>query len=84
MKTPQLLQSVNTTLQLKPSDILSAFYQANPSFPQGSLALSCGRNYLTAIEVCLSKKGLQPIACQNVHTCAATVVKVVPESATQQ
>ena len=84
VKTPQLLQTVNTTLQLKPGDILGAFYQANPSFPQGSVALSCGRNYLTAVEVCLSKKGLQPIACQHVHTCAATVVKVAPETAPQQ
>jgi ribonuclease T2 len=83
VKTPQQLQSVSQTLQLKPSDILNAFYQANPSFPQGSLVLSCGRNYLTAVEVCLSKNGLKPIACQNVRGCGASVVKVAPEQAAQ-
>lgn len=83
VKTPQQLQSVTQPLQLKPGDILNAFYQANPSFPQGSLVLSCGRNYLTAIEVCLSKDGLKPIACQNLRNCGATVVKVAPEQAAQ-
>ena len=84
VKTPQLLQSVTQTLQLKPDDILSAFYQENPSLPQGSLALSCGRNYLTAIEVCLSKTGQHPIACQGIHTCGASLVKVAPEAAAPQ
>lgn len=81
VKTPQQLQSVTQTVQMKPSDILNAFYQANPGFPQGSIVLSCGRNYLTAVEVCLSKNGLQPIACQNLRSCGATVIKVAPEQA---
>lgn len=84
VKVPQQFAAVNQTLQLKPGDILAAFYQANPSFPQGSLALSCGRNYLTAIELCLSKDGQRPIACQNVKTCGASTVKVAPENAPQQ
>ncbi|WP_263413733.1 ribonuclease T2 family protein [Terriglobus aquaticus] len=84
VKTPPQLQNVTQTLQLKPSDILDAFYKANPGFPQGSLALSCGRNYLTAIEVCLNKNTLKPIACQNIATCGATVVKVAPESSPAQ
>jgi ribonuclease T2 len=84
VQVPPQLQSVTQTLQLKTSDVLAAFYRVNPSWPQGSLALSCGRNYLTAIEVCLSKNGQQPIACQNVHACAATTIKVAPEPALQQ
>ena len=84
VKVPALLQSVNQPLQLKTADILTAFYQANPTYPRGSIALSCGRNFLTAIEVCLSKDGLHPVACQNIHSCGATVVKVAPENAQQQ
>lgn len=80
VKVPTMFAAVNRTLQLKPDDVLSAFYQANPSFPQGSLVLSCGHNYLTAIEVCLSRNGQKPIACQNVQGCGANVVKVAPES----
>ncbi|WP_419805658.1 ribonuclease T2 family protein [Terriglobus sp.] len=81
LKVPQQLQAVRQTLQVKTSDLLQALYKANPAYPQGSIELACGRNYLTAVEVCLSKNGLQPIACQNVHECGATVVKVAPEQA---
>ena len=83
VQVPPMFALVRQQLQLKPDDILAAFYKVNPSYPRGSIVLSCGRNYLTAIEVCLSKDGLNPIACQNVQGCGATVVKVAPESAQQ-
>ena len=83
VKVPQQLTRIHQTIQLKPEDILAAFYKANPSYPQGSLVLSCGRNYLTAIEVCLSKNGQRAIACRNLRTCGATVIKAAPESAAQ-
>ena len=60
---------------LTPNAISADFTAANPGLPPASVAISCGRNYLTAVEVCLSKT-LQPEACQSVHTCGATVVKV--------
>jgi ribonuclease T2 len=63
---------------MSPGEIIGQFAAANPSWPRGSIALSCGKNYLTAVEVCLSKT-LAPEACQNVHTCGATVVKVTPQ-----
>ena len=65
---------------LAPDAILGMFYAANPAFPQGSFALSCGHNYLTAIEACFSRDG-QPIACQNIRTCRANVVRVEPPGA---
>ena len=83
VKVPTQLQAVSQTLQLQTADVLRGLYAANPSYPQGSIVLSCGRNYLTAVEVCLSKDGLQPIACQNLHSCAATVIKVAPEGVQQ-
>jgi ribonuclease T2 len=61
-----------------PDDLLVRFAQANPSFPPGSLALSCGNNRLTAIELCLTKK-LQPEACQNVRSCRANVIQITPQ-----
>ena len=62
---------------LTPRAIIDSFAAANPGLAQQSLALSCGRNYLTAVELCLSKS-LQPQACPNVHTCGATSVKITP------
>jgi ribonuclease T2 len=60
-----------------PDALLARFAAANPSFPPGSLALSCGNNRLTAVEICLSKD-LRPETCQGVRSCRANVVKVTP------
>jgi ribonuclease T2 len=60
-----------------PENLLARFAAANPSYPQGSFALSCGNNRLTAIEICLSKS-LSPQACQGVRSCRANIVKVTP------
>ncbi len=54
-----------------------ALRAANPGYPAGSFALSCGNNRLTAVEICLSKD-LRPEACQGVRSCRANVVKVTP------
>jgi ribonuclease T2 len=60
-----------------PADLLSRFATANPDYPAGSFALSCGNNRLTAVEICLSKD-LRPQSCQGVRSCRANVVKVTP------
>lgn len=60
-----------------PDALLGRFAAANPSFPRGSFALSCGNNRLTAVEVCLTKD-LGPETCQGVRSCRADVVKVTP------
>lgn len=60
---------------LTPEQILSEFRQANPTFPEGSIAVSCGNNRLTAIEVCMTKD-LRPEACQGVRSCRANAVKI--------
>jgi len=61
-----------------PPDLLQRFAKANPSYPQGSIALSCGNNRLTAVEVCLTRN-LQPEACRGVRSCRANVIKVTPK-----
>jgi len=62
---------------IRPSDLLAQFSHANPAFPADSFALSCGNNYLTAIQVCFDKN-LSPQSCRNVHSCGANVIKIAP------
>ena len=62
---------------LAPDVILAQFSRSNPTFPAASFALSCGNNYLTAVEVCLDKS-LHPETCQAVKTCRANTVKITP------
>jgi len=78
VKIPADFAQTDHEFMLPPTGILGEFAKANPSFPAGSLALSCGNNRLTALEVCLGKD-LQPIACSNVRSCRANAVKVTPQ-----
>jgi ribonuclease T2 len=80
VKIPQQLQGLTQSIQLTPDQIITDFAQANPEFPAGSIAVSCGNNRLTAVQVCLSK-GLAPMACQGVRSCRANVVKITPPGA---
>ncbi|WP_158821289.1 ribonuclease T [Granulicella sp. S156] len=83
LKIPAEFTHVDHEISLTPDKILGLFYEANPTFPQGSILLSCGRNHLTAIEACLSKD-LKPLVCQGLRTCHANSVKITPPGATAQ
>ena len=74
---PTELTSLNHQISMPPSDILNLFAKSNPSFPPDSLALSCGNNYLTAVEVCMNKS-LQPISCGSLRSCRANSVRITP------
>jgi ribonuclease T2 len=74
---PTELTTLNHQTSMPPSDILDLFAKSNPSFPPDSLALSCGNNYLTAIEVCMNKS-LQPISCGSLRSCRANSVRITP------
>jgi ribonuclease T2 len=74
---PTELTSLDHQISMPPADILNLFAKSNPSFPPDSVALSCGNNYLTAIEVCLSKT-LQPTSCTNLRSCRANTVRIPP------
>ena len=74
---PNSLASLNHQTAAAPDDLLTEFSRANPTIPRESLALSCGNNYLTAIEVCLDHD-LHAVACSNVRSCRANTVRVVP------
>jgi ribonuclease T2 len=74
---PPQIERVEHEISMTPDAILGLFAQANPTFPRGSILLSCGRNHLTAVEACFSKD-LKPIVCQGLHTCRANSVKITP------
>ncbi len=74
---PTELTSLDRQTSMPPAQILNLFARANPSFPRESLALSCGNNYLTAIEVCMNK-ALQPTACGPIRSCRANTVRIPP------
>ncbi|MGA8042237.1 MAG: ribonuclease T2 [Terracidiphilus sp.] len=75
VKIPAALTTLTTPSRMTPGDIASAFEAANPGFPQGSVLVSCGNNYLTAVEVCLDKN-LHAMACPSLPHCRANVVKI--------
>ena len=64
-----------TPAMLTPQAILAQFANANPADPQGTFALTCGSNRLTALEACFTT-GLTPESCQGVRSCKANVVKI--------
>ena len=77
IQIPPSLSALNSQTASSPDEILSQFAQANPSTPRESLALSCGNNYLTAVEVCLDHN-LHAVACSNIRSCRANSVRIVP------
>jgi ribonuclease T2 len=74
---PPALSHLDHQISMPPGRILDLFTAANHSIPRSSLALSCGNNYLTAIEVCLSKSA-QPSPCGPIPSCRANTVRITP------
>lgn len=74
---PSHLTQLDRQVSMTPEAVLGLFVESNPSLPRASLALSCGNNFLTAVEVCLNKQ-LQPIGCGPIRSCRANSVRVPP------
>jgi ribonuclease T2 len=74
---PTLLTQLDRQTSMPPAQIIGLFQTANPRYPTASFALSCGNNYLTAIEVCLNKSA-QPIPCGPIKSCRAQTVRIPP------
>jgi ribonuclease T2 len=77
MMSPEEFFRLEHEEPLRPKDILHLFAKANPSFPQRSFVVSCAKERLTAVEVCLAKDGLMPISCQGLRGCDAQAVKIM-------
>jgi ribonuclease T2 len=74
---PPTLSQLDHPISLPPGQLINLFQQANPSIPAASLAISCGNNYLTAVEVCLNKSA-QPTPCGPIRSCRANTVRITP------
>jgi ribonuclease T2 len=74
---PHALTQLTRQISLPPAQILGMVATANPAITSSSLALSCGNNYLTALEVCLDKQ-LHPTACGPIRSCRANTVRIPP------
>jgi ribonuclease T2 len=74
---PPTLTQLTSQISLPPAQILGLVATANPAITSSSLALSCGNNYLTAVEVCLDKQ-LHPNACGPIRSCRANTVRIPP------
>lgn len=74
---PPTFTTLDKQISLPPAKILGLFTSANPSLTSSSLAMSCGSNYLTAVEVCLDKQA-HPIACGKIRSCRANSVRIPP------
>jgi ribonuclease T2 len=74
---PPALTQLTSQISLPPAQILGLVATANPAITSSSLALSCGNNYLTALEVCLDKQ-LHPTACGPIRSCRANTVRIPP------
>jgi ribonuclease T2 len=72
---PPTLASLDHQISLPPAQILNLVSQSNPTLTVQNLVLSCGSNYLTAVEVCLDKS-FHPTACGPIHSCRANTVKI--------
>ncbi|RZU43136.1 ribonuclease T2 [Edaphobacter modestus] len=77
VQIPPTFSTLDKQISLPPSKILGLFIAANPSITSSSLAMRCGSNYLTAVEVCLDKQA-HPIACGNLRSCRANSVRIPP------
>jgi ribonuclease T2 len=72
---PPMLRTLTKQTSLPPDRIVSLFIASNPQIPASSFAVSCGHNYLTAIEVCMDKT-LRPTACKAIRSCRANTVRI--------
>lgn len=77
VKIPSPLNGPKRVFSIPPETLKKEFVAANPRLKAEDLAISCGNNYLTGVNVCLDKQ-LQPRACEGLRDCRANVIKVPP------
>ena len=74
---PSTLNTLTSQISLPPDQIIDLFTAGNPAIPRSSFVVSCGNNYLTAVEICLDKN-LRPVPCAGVRSCRANTVRIPP------
>jgi ribonuclease T2 len=75
---PTQLAHLDFQISMPPDQLAGLFTQSNPHLPREAIAISCGHNYLTAVQICLDKS-LHPIACPaTVRSCRANSIRIAP------
>lgn len=72
---PPTLSTLTSQISLPPDEIIDLFTASNRAIPSSSFAITCGHNYLTAVEVCLDKN-LHPTPCAGIRSCRANAVRI--------
>lgn len=62
---------------LSPAQIKADFERANTKLQDADLMITCSRNYLKAVEMCLTKS-LSPMACPTPRECTTRMLRVAP------
>jgi ribonuclease T2 len=75
---PEQLKRPQRNFSITPYDLKRALVEANPGLRADDVAVSCGHNFLTAVEICLSKDTLRPVSCGTVRDCRANMIRVAP------
>jgi ribonuclease T2 len=75
IQIPAELAHLTQQASLSPAQIVTLFTRSNPALPASSLAITCGSNFLTAVEVCVDKN-LKPESCQAVKSCGANQIRI--------
>ena len=74
---PRQLGNLTRQTSMSPNEVMNLFMEENPKIPRESLTVSCGNNYLTAVEVCLDKN-LRPTQCGPLRSCRAIIIRIPP------
>lgn len=77
IKIPAQLSAPSEGFSITSGDLKEKFLEGNPSLNRDSIAVSCGKNYLTGVYFCQTKD-LQPTSCGTIRDCRANVIKVTP------
>jgi ribonuclease T2 len=77
LKIPPQLAGRQHMFSMTPGQVKDEFIRPNPHLREENLVVSCGNNYLTGINVCLSKQ-LQPRACEGLRDCRANTIRIPP------
>lgn len=76
---PPALRNVATLRRVDPQLIEKAFIAANPALPANAIAITCSRNHLQEVRICMDKN-LKFRACNEVdcHSCRSRSVMLLP------
>jgi ribonuclease T2 len=78
IRIPEQLKQPGRGFSITPDDLKQAFVAVNPGLRGEDIGVSCGHNYLTAIEICLDKTSLRPASCGTIRDCHANIIRVTP------